>query len=414
MLLGLPFDEQKLIDETSDEKGAAFNPLASPLARFASSGMALILPLDATGALVDVADAFLEGFIAAAEEEGEVSSLEIYRTDGEVASELQAYRQAINDGAGIIIGPLLRTSVERVAALPGRVAIPTILLQDAGQRTFAGQEGASLLYSFPLGAEPEIIQFATQAIGLANQREVFVLAENSALGERLSRSVQRVWRELGARPVQVRKILSPESWVEIHNELREFLITEFERLEALKEEGVAVELPATEALEVQPLPPAVFAAGGSEFISQVRANVPSALPIHILAAVEADLAKSGRSSLALDGIRLFQMPYLLELEARRTSLVGESYARSLPPDLRRYFVFGLDAYAIADAFPAWGPTDFWSRAGASGAIFLDNGVFLREGVPLEIVSGVVTRLSVAAPADEVSACIDDLAKCGLE
>ena len=413
MLLGLPFDEDKLIAETPDEDGLGFNQLASPLARFSASGMALILPLDAQGALVDVADAFLEGFIAAAEEGGEVFSLEIYRTDGEVASELKAYRQAIADGAGIIVGPLLRTSVARIAGLAGRINVPTILLQDTGQRTFAGQAGAPLLYSFPLGAEPEIIQFATLAIGLANQREVYVLAEDSPLGARLVPTFQRIWRERGARPLNVRQIVSPEVWVEIHNELREFLITGEERLEALKEEGVEVELPPAEELEPQPLPPAVFAAGGSEFISQVRANVPSALPVYTLAAVEADLAKSGRNTLGLDGIRLFQLPYLLKLELRDSELVGGPYARSLPPDLQRYFVFGLDAYAIAYAYPSWGPTDFWAHEGASGNIVLDNGVFAREGVPLEIVSGVVTRLSVAAP-DEVSACIDDLAKCGLE
>ena len=411
MILGLPFDEQKLLEETEDDNQSPFNLPENAAVAFSSADISMILPLDADGLLAEVANAFLEGFIHAAEDAGEIFSLEIYRTDGLANSELQAYRQATADGAGMIIGPILRTSVERIARLSGLITVPTILLQDPGTQTFAGQEGASLLYSFPLGAEPEIIQFANQAIGPQQIPEVYVLAENSALGDRLVKTFQRAWRATGAKRVNVRKVVAPEMWVGIHNELRNFLITAEERHEEAQEQRLQLSVPVE--AEDEPPHPAVFAAGGSGFASQARANVPSALPIYTLAAVQADLARSGRNSLGLDGIRLFQMPYLLSLSNRDRNIVGERYARSLPPDLQRYFAFGLDAFAIAQGFPSWGTLDFWRAEGASGSIVLEQGMFKRVGVPLEIVSGVVTQLRLAE-AEGQDSCVGNLAKCDFE
>ena len=165
---------------------------------------------------------------------------------------------------GMVIGPLLRSSVESVAKLPAELTVPTILLQEPEERIHAGQLGAPLLYSFPLGGEPEVIQFANELSGDLEQREVFVLVENSPLGERLVRNFENAWRLNNNPPAKVRKVVSEESWFAIHEELRERLLTATEEDESYDPTGL---VPVYLA---EPRQVAVFAAGGPEFSSQAR------------------------------------------------------------------------------------------------------------------------------------------------
>ena len=381
-LRGAPFDESKLLNEVKEPDHGALTP-AQAIATFEISQLALILPLDAPGYLSEVANAFLEGFIQAAETDGTNFSLEIYRTDGETQSGLVAYEQAVANGAGMIIGPLLRSSVERVARLPGRDTVPTLLLQEPSAATHAGQLGTPLLYTFPLGGEPEVVQFANETGVLVPAQPAFVVVENSPLGERLVQTFEHAWRLTGNQPAMIRTVHDNDTWVAIHEELREALTVK-------KEEAQFADYPR---LSERPAgPPAIFAAGGPEFASQARANVPSALAVYVLAAFHEDLEHGARNLLGLDGIRLFEMPYVLNLQRGDRDQIAASYATSLSINLQRYVAAGIDAYNIARDFPIWGGLKLWNMDGVTGNVVLDDGRFLRGGVLLEFAEGVLVRV----------------------
>lgn len=382
MLLGLPYDRQSLLDEVQELEPGEAGGINEAIVRFETSNIALILPLDAPGYLGEVSNTFLEGFIQSAEAEGARFTLETYRTDGDPQSGLVAYRQAVRDGAGLVVGPLLRSSVERVAQLPAEFTVPTILLQEPEERIHAGQLGAPLLYSFPLGGEPEIVQFASELSRETGIREVFVLAENSPLGDRLVRTFENAWRLKGNPPAKVRRVVSEESWIGIHEELRASLEDE-------EEGGEATGLVPVYLAELRNV--SVFAAGGPEFASQARANVPSALAVYVMAVIHSGLDRSGRNLLGLDGIRFFEMPYVLKQRGGEDQ-VASRYARELPVDLQRYLAAGIDSYRLASAFPLWGRLVLWRMDGSTGAVALDDGRFLREGVLLELADGVLVRV----------------------
>ena len=404
MLLDLPYDKRKLLDEVQEiERGESGSP-SEAIAQFEASNIALILPLDAPGYLGEVSSIFLEGFIKSAEAEGARFTLETYRTDGDPQSGLAAYRQAVRDGAGMVVGPLLRSSVGQVSELTADLTVPTILLQEPQERIHAGQLGAPLLYSFPLGGEPEVVQFANELSGELGLREVFVIAEGSPLGDRLVSTFENAWRFKGNPPANIRTVTSEESWISIHEELRKSLLS-----------GSDSGAEATGLVPVylaEPKHVAVFAAGGPEFASQARANVPSALAVYVMAVIHADLDRSGRNLLGLDGIRFFEMPYLLERPDGQGK-VAERFARSLPLDLQRYLAAGIDAYRIASAFPEWGRLVSWNMQGSTGRVELVDGRFLREGVLLELSEGTLVRVHPEPEQEAVPVGDGELVPLGL-
>lgn len=284
MLEGKPFDSEKLLRELpqDEQQNARINSPSNGEAPVlvGNPTISMVLPLDAPGLIGDAAAAFLEGFASAAETDGLYLSLETYRTDGQPGSGLEAYRQAVANGAGIVVGPLIRSAVEQVASLPAQSTVPTLLLQLPARDTHAGQIGAPPLYVFPLGGEAEIIQFG-QLIRDADYTAIHVVVENSPLGSRLARAFD-FHRPRYRRVIpNSHRIVNAESWNNIHVELRE-LIGE-------TAEGVAV-----------------FAAGTAEFVSQARANIPGAIPIYTLATTQEGLGGGGRNLLNLDGLRFLK------------------------------------------------------------------------------------------------------------
>lgn len=413
MIRGLPYDRAKLLEEVSDGRPRVFGDggrsdggeggARAPLPSLDASDIALVLPLDAQGYLGEVANAFLEGFAQSAERYGDVFTLETYRTDGAPASAELAYRQAVADGARFVVGPLLRSSVELVAGLEAEETVPTLLLQDAPRRTFAGQIGALPLYSYPLGAEAEVEQFGALAVAEHPRRDIYILAQPGALGRRLVAMFSRRWTPRPAYALRVRTVANAEAWLALHKELRELLD------DTKDKDGGA---PREEAH-----PPAVFVAGDAEFASQARASVPTALPVYVLASSAGGLDGSGRSLLGLSGVRYFEMPYVLGVQRTERPMLAADYARGIGAGLQRYLAAGADAYSIVRSSPRWGAAAAWRFAGLSGTIVLRDGRFVRSGVPLEIDEGLLTPLDSLAeqagfiPAAE--ACGADAADCEL-
>ena len=354
-----------------------------------NTNIALILPLDASGYLAEVANAFLEGFIQAAEIRGEVTSLETYRTDGQPNTDLLAYRQAVNDGAGVIVGPLLRSSVNLVSQLPIEATIPTLLLQEPDEAIHAGQLGTPSLYTFPLGVESEVIQFANFISKEYEDQDVILIADATRLSNRLIRTFAQTWKKISTKPYKLKIVVNAETWLEVHDELKEYIF----RTREYDEDGN--EIVAVEDLDRNTkVPPAIFIIGNSEFASVARANIPTALPIHVFAVFKTDLDISGRSLLNLSGIRYFEMPYIHKLNNQKAEVVAGNFASEKPIDLQRYVAAGIDAYKIIYNFTRLITDGSVAVNGETGDIKLNDGRFLREGIALEIQDGALVEINI--------------------
>jgi len=151
--------------------------------------IALLLPL--SGRYAAAASAIEDGLFAAYYQDPQRKdiTLHIYDIGEDPAQVDTAYRQAVDDGAEFIIGPLDKSAVSRLAnrdSLP----IPTLALN------YAGPSSNKNLYQFSLAPEDEAREVANRA-WQEGHTQAAVLLPKSSLGDRLSAAFAKRWQELG-------------------------------------------------------------------------------------------------------------------------------------------------------------------------------------------------------------------------
>lgn len=147
--------------------------------------IALLLPL--SGPFSGPGNAVRDGFIAAQKDSThEVAQTRVYDTNkGDVT---QLYRQAVNEGADYVVGPLLKGQVARVAVLDHPV--PTLLLNDS----VAGAQDNS--YVFGLSPVNEATQVAIKAHHKGYNRALIIAPQNE-WGEDVVSAFRTQWHKEG-------------------------------------------------------------------------------------------------------------------------------------------------------------------------------------------------------------------------
>jgi uncharacterized protein len=157
--------------------------------------VALLLPF-ASAAFHPAADAIERGFMAARNTAGDETEVVIYPTNGDRESIHQIYRQAIDDGASFIVGPLTRDEVTALAVsrtAAGKLELPTLVLNQSESSFALGN-----LYSLGLSVDTEAAQIAriTRDFGL---QTAIVIAADSPVESRMAQSFSDAWQAEGGR-----------------------------------------------------------------------------------------------------------------------------------------------------------------------------------------------------------------------
>lgn len=156
--------------------------------------MALLLPLQ--GPYSDSAQAIRDGFITAfyqyLPQNPNPPTIRIIDTShGDI---VEVYRQAVNQGANIIIGPLNKEAgLQLVQA--GVINIPTILLN-----SLPGTAANNNLYQLALSPEDEASQAADKA-WQEGYKKALIAAPANAWGQRVSQTFFDRWQSLGGKIV---------------------------------------------------------------------------------------------------------------------------------------------------------------------------------------------------------------------
>lgn len=171
--------------------------LIETLARERPRRIALLLPLDNTAGTI-VRDAFMSAYFSLQELGGQVPAVKIYNT-ANVGDIRPLHQQARQEGAELIIGPLLKQHVAQLHP-EADLGVPTLALNNV-----EGQAPASpLLYQFALSPEDEARQLAARA-WQDGHRRVAILGpvdgsgSDSALRKR--DSFRAEWERLGGSVV---------------------------------------------------------------------------------------------------------------------------------------------------------------------------------------------------------------------
>jgi outer membrane PBP1 activator LpoA protein len=153
--------------------------------------IALLLPL--SGSLQGPGTAVRDGFMAAKKNSGNASiKIKTYDTNKEDVVSL--YQTAITEGANYVVGPLIKSQVTRIAALPHPV--PTLLLNDAETPV---QENS---YSFGLSPLNEAAQVAIRGRNKGYSRALIIAPDNK-WGSEVLNAFSKQWQKKGGHVVDL-------------------------------------------------------------------------------------------------------------------------------------------------------------------------------------------------------------------
>jgi len=310
--------------------------------------IALLLPLDSPY-YAKAADAVRQGFLAAASKDQGLP-VRVYSCADESAEIVALYQQAVKDGAVAIAGPLTRSGVATLAAVPS-LTTPTLAmnLMD-GART-------DNLYFFGLPAEAEARQAAQRATA-AGLLTATVVSTGTAFSKRVAQAFSEEWERAGG-------ILDTEI---IYN-------GDPTPLRALSDAPGNM----------------VFLAAEPSQARLLRPYIDSSLPVYATSQVFSGNAKT-LTNYDLSDVRFYDMPWMVQPDHPAVMI----YPRVTPPmsgEMERLYALGIDSYRLLQIVYKHNPANLLPMDGVTGKITLNGHIFQREGIL------AIMRQGQAVPVD---------------
>lgn len=158
--------------------------------------IALLLPLN-TNAGIIIRDAFMSAYLNVQSFGGQVPEVRFYDTST-TDNIIALHTQARLDGAGMIIGPLLRQHLSQLQQVRN-LGVPTLALNNID----GAQSASNLLYQFALSPESEARQLAIKAWNDGHRKAAIMSPQDtsSEIYQRKKNSFIQQWKELGGQVV---------------------------------------------------------------------------------------------------------------------------------------------------------------------------------------------------------------------
>lgn len=346
--------------EEEDSKGSAPVPF-----EISTPQIALLLPL--TGQYAVAASAIREGFIGSYYIDsgyriGMHAQVEVYDTNAD-KDVVKAYRNAIDDGANIIVGPLTKPGQE--ALLDAKVVdnnTVVITLNTLEGRTHLPRH----LYPFALSPEDEAYRLAEQAIH-DGKRRVGALVEDNSFGRRAVYAFNKRFEQLGGVVMDV-VYFDPQRALEdpVH-----FLLKVEESKTA---DGETVFNRRRHDLDF------IFLVAnpqqGRQIPPLMQFYYAQEIPIYAMASVYSGTPNPSLDN-DLNGIIFCDSPWIInpagrnsQLNAVATQLLTHKAAQE------RLFAFGADAYTVAKNIHQFSASPQFSIRGVTGELSMDNSGFM--------------------------------------
>lgn len=272
--------------------------------------IALLLPVE-SNTFRRHAEALRDGFMAASQlPDPPKLPVRVYHAGEEPAQALATYRQAVNTGARLVVGPLLRNAVNAIAAAD--MPAPTLLLN--------APEGAAVV-------KPNLFVISLQIESEARQAAQLAWRE----GRRRANSVT------GESPLLRR---AQQAFVETFTQLGGRHVGEF------RYGGTPGELdPLRQNLAANPADMVFLALDARQIVSARKALDP--LPLY---ATSQAYSSDATVAAALTGVRILDMPWLTQRDHAAVMI----YPRQNYPDadFERLYALGIDAWRIGQAMLA--------------------------------------------------------------
>ena len=362
-------DQAQRIRDLQEQILAARSRVTAPLTR-----VALLLPL--TGPQRQAAIAIQDGFLAAHLDRWEDGgrgppALHIYDT-GQLGAR-EAYDAARDDGAGFIVGPLLKPELEVMMDSAG--STPTLALN-----TLESGQTAANLYQFALAPEDEASQVARYAVASGALNAVALIPRND-WGNRLLASFRTQLETLGGQLLQIR------TYDPVGQDFSTAITTvlnidksDQRRQQLGADLGIALEFESRRRQDVDAIFVAANAGAGRLLAPQLRFWFAGDIPTYATSAIY----ESSRQNGDLNGLLFADTPWVLEDDAAPPALAGtlrRYWPQRSSAQWTRFYGFGFDAYRLMFELHEK-PNTLSSFPALSGELSLDESGRIRRGLPM--------------------------------
>jgi outer membrane PBP1 activator LpoA protein len=346
--------------------------------------IALLLPL--TGQYQQVAAAIRDGFLAAWYASADYQPVvRVYDTNS--LNVVAQYRRAVEEGAGIVVGPLEKAAIEELVRAGG-LSVPTLALNtlDAPPPVVAGATEEPVLMQFGLPPEEEA-RAAAQRAWFDGRARALVIGPANAWGRRLMQAFRSEWEQLGGI------VLEEVSYEPALNDFSETvsallnLDSSSQRGRALRERlGRRLEYGARLRQDADMIFMAALPVAARQILPQLRFFSADFLPVYSSSHAFSGDAGAGPDT-DLDGLRFPDMPWVLSPGSEVEQAVERNWsARSSA--LRRLYAFGADAFLVIPHLARLSLQPGATFRGQTGELTLGADGTLRRKLPwARIVNG---------------------------
>ncbi len=353
--------------------------------------LALLLPVQQAAG-----DAVIQGFMSAyyhaLAREQDVPTVRIYDTSSPGTTQA-LYRQAVEDGAELVIGPLDK---EAVRDLQNRrtMPVPTLALN----YTDNGQINPDGLYQFGLAPEDDIRQL-TRAARLEGHRLAASLTPGGEEYRRIRELFGQQWRELDGQVLAERSFPDGGGYPDL---LRDMLAVDqsearFDRLAAmLPREDIAF-IPRRRQ-DIDMLFLLASPAQGRQVAPTLDFFYAGDVPVFAMPSIHDGSTEASRNR-DLDGIRFPELPWLLDQESELKDQVNETWPTSSGA-VQRLRALGVDSFRLYTRLGQLINYPDTRMQGATGTLALTgSGAIQREMPMAQFVNGRARIMRLDLPED---------------
>lgn len=361
--------------------------------------IALLLPLN--GPYGDSSKAIRNGFLAAyyqslAEDPTPPTIRIVDTSSGDIVG---LYKQAVAEGAKIIVGPLSKDEGSKLVQA-GQLAVPTIFLN-----TLPGAPAVDHLYQLSLSPEDEIKQVADKA-WQDGKKNVAVIIPASSWGQRISQVFLTEWQKLGGKTVGAMYYNTPE---QLSSQVAQLLhVDESEKraksLQHLLQQTKMRTIPYRRQ-DVD----AIILVANPEFARELRPLLSfyyaGKIPVYATSHIYSGTVNTQLDQ-DLEGVMFCDIPWEIDAEGLSPSLqavlksIQTTWAQASKTQ-PQFFALGVDGYRLARQLA--GGNLAAETAGAIGHLTLqDNRVWYRELPWAKMVQGQPQLLPEKTPEKSVN------------
>ncbi|MGE0188076.1 MAG: penicillin-binding protein activator [Steroidobacteraceae bacterium] len=354
------------------------NPIPRAVTTPGVQRLALLLPL--SGKYQAASNAIRDGFIAAALQQPNNGSGNIDIFDTNESGVMNAYTRALQGGANMIIGPLLKEDVELLASSQ-QVSVTTLALNTLSDTL----QPPGLMFQFALDPEEEARQAAQRALD-EGHRNAIVLAPNNDWGQRVQRAFTTALTTQGG------SIIDSRSYDANSNDH----VSLVKQLFAARKSSSARKLDAAlngahKIDENRHDFDFIFMAAQATQARQLRPAIrfvmaDNSVPIYAIS----DSYDPDSNTKDIDDLRVADMPWIINRNSESTNLytqMNAAWGNTLRVRSRLY-AFGIDAFKLSGWLYTARPQLAAPLQGTTGLLALDQvGRIHRQLEWAQIVNG---------------------------